>query len=192
MTLLKDSLKNLGKTFKLQKELLKTEVNHDEINDDYLRDKKDEWVYYVGNVVLCTAFSYALYTKALEEITGFGMKNCLSLPGLRWKNFISLRTEDDEPINTYNNKYMRWFVRKIIRGGRVCAFNQFYTSKICDDILKIISEGINVKGKIYDKIEAYLEYENKRLKNLKKNMKVNLTIIETRMKKKEKKLSLKN
>ena len=56
------SLKKLGKTFKLQKELLKTEKNHNEVYSDTWRDKKSEWLDYVKNDVLCTAFSYARYT----------------------------------------------------------------------------------------------------------------------------------
>ena len=59
---------------------------------------------------------------------------------------------------------MRWFVRQSIKGGRVGSFNQHYISKICDDILKIISAELIVKGSIYDIIEAYLEYKNKYLK----------------------------
>ena len=98
MTHLNYSLKNLGKTFKLPKELLKTERNHDDIDGDNYKDKKDVWLPYVKNVVLCTAYSYARYIKAMEEITGFSMKDCLSLPGLGWKYFNSLRTEEDEPI----------------------------------------------------------------------------------------------
>ena len=42
-------------------------------------------------------------------------------------------------------------------GGRVCAFNQYYKSKTSDDILKIISEEVNVKGNVYDIIEAYMK-----------------------------------
>ena len=42
MTHLNSSLKKLGKTFKLQKELLKTEMNHDEIDYNNYKDKKDE------------------------------------------------------------------------------------------------------------------------------------------------------
>ena len=59
---------------------------------------------------------------------------------------------------------MRWFVRQSNFGGRVCSFNQNYKSKICDDILNIISEEINVQGNIYDIIEAYLSYKNKHFK----------------------------
>ena len=118
MTHLNYSLKKSGKTFKLQKELLKTEMNHDEI--DY-NVKINEWLPYVENDVLCTAFSYARYIKAMEEFTGFSMTDCLSLPGLGLKYFNSLRTEEDEPIYTYNDKYMRHFVRQAAYGGRVCA-----------------------------------------------------------------------
>ena len=100
----------------------------------------------------------------MEEITGFPMKDCLSLPGLGWKNFNNLRTEEDEPINTYNDKYMRWFVRQSIKVGRVCAFNQYYKSKIWDDHLKIISDELNVKENIYDFIEKYVNFKNKHFK----------------------------
>ena len=119
---------------------------------------------YVKNDVLCTAFSYARYCKAMEKITGFSMKDCLSLPGLGWKYFNSLRTEEDEPIYTYNDKYMRWFIRQSIKGGRVCAFNQYYKSKHCDDILEIIKKELGVIGTVYNTIEAYMEYKNKHFK----------------------------
>ena len=129
MTHLNYSFKNLGKTFKLQKELLKTEMNHAEIDYNNYKDKKDEWLDYVKQDVLCTAFSYALYCKAVEETTGFSMKDCLSAPGLIWRKFNSMRDDNDEPIYTCNEKYMRNFVGQSIEGGRVCAVNQLYQAK---------------------------------------------------------------
>ena len=59
---------------------------------------------------------------------------------------------------------MRWFARQAAYGGRVCAFNHYYKSKSCDDILKVISKERNVKGSVYDKIEAYMNYKNKHYK----------------------------
>ena len=161
MTHLNDSLEKLGKTFKLSKELLKTEMNHDGIDENNWRVKKDEWLPYVKNDVLCTAYSYARFIKAMEEITGFSMKDCLYLPGLGWKYFNSLRTEEDEPIYTYNDKYMRWFVRQSIKEGRVCAFNQNYKSKHFEDIKKIISKELAVNGNIYEIFEEHLRYKKK-------------------------------
>ena len=43
MTHLNYSLKKLGKTFILQKELLKTERNRDENDGNNYKDKKHEW-----------------------------------------------------------------------------------------------------------------------------------------------------
>ena len=156
MTHLNYSLKKLGKTFKLPKELLKTEMNHDNINGDNFKDKKDIWLPYVKNNVLCTAYSYARYIESMEEIAGFSMKGCLSLPGLGWKYFNSLGTED-EPIYTYDDKYMRWFVRQSIKGGRVCAFNQYCKSKHFDDMKKIISKEMCVMGDTYEIFEENLK-----------------------------------
>ena len=127
MTHLNYSLKKLGKTFKIQKELLKTiktEMNHDEVDGNNYKEKINEWLPYVKNDVLCTAFSCARYIKAMEEITGFSMEDCLSLLGLGLKYYNSLRKEQDEPITTYNDKYVRWFVGQAAYGGRECAFNQ--------------------------------------------------------------------
>ena len=62
---------------------------------------------------------------------------------------------------------MRWFFRQSIKGGRVCGFNQYYKSKICDEVLKILSEELNVKVNVYDIIEALLKYKNDDLKNVK-------------------------
>ena len=77
-------------------------------------------------------------------------------------------------------------------GGRLCGFNQNYKSKNCDDILKIIPEEVHVTGNVYDIIEAYLKNKNKHFKILKKNMKIILTNLEIKMKKKKKNFSMKN
>ena len=71
----------------------------------------------------------------------------------------SLRTEEDEPKNKYNDKYMRYSVRQSIKGGLVCDLNQNFKSKVCDDILNHTSKELIVKGNIYDFIEAYLNYQ---------------------------------
>ena len=75
-------LKKIGQNFKLEKELLKTEMNHDGADGDNYKDKKVEWLDYVKQHVLCTAFSCSRYCKAMQEITGFSKKGCLSAPGL--------------------------------------------------------------------------------------------------------------
>ena len=139
-------------------------MNHDDIDGDNYKYKEDIWLPYVKMDVLSTSYCYARYSKAMQEFTGFSKEDCLSLPGLGFKYFNSLGTDKDEPIYTYNDKNMRWFVRQAAYGGRVCAFNQYYKSNICDDILNIISKELNVKRTTYEKIEAYMNYKNEHLK----------------------------
>ena len=61
-----------------------------------IKDKKDEWLDYVKQDVLCTAFSNARYCKAMGEINGFSMNDCLSAPGFGWKYSNSMRDENDD------------------------------------------------------------------------------------------------
>ena len=82
----------------------------------------------------------------MEELTGIGMKNSLTLPSLANKYFISLRDESDEPIYTYNDEYMRHFVRQSIKGGRCSALNQYYKSNISQEVFSDISKELNVNG----------------------------------------------
>ena len=163
----------MGRTFKLQKELLKTKMNHNEVDCNNYRDKKSECSDYVKQDVLCTAFSYGRYCKTMEEITEFSKKDSLSAPELGWKNFSSVRDENDEPIHTYNDKCMRHFVRLKTKRGRVRAFNQYYKSNVCGDFLKIIPRQLKVEGNVYDNIEAYMIYKNDHLKFIKEDYESN-------------------
>ena len=121
MTNLISSKKQLEKTFKLQKELLKTEIDHDEIDYGNYEDKKGDWLDYVKQDVLCNAFSYARYCKAMEEKTAFSMKFSLSASGRGCKYFNCMRDENDEPIKTYIDNYMKSFFRQSVKGDALVA-----------------------------------------------------------------------
>ena len=154
------SLRKIGKSYKLQESLLKKELEHDNMYEDTWEEKENEWLPYVKNDVLSTAFCYARYTMGMEELTEFGMKNSLTLPSLANKYFNSLRDENDEPIYTYTDTFMRNFVRKSIKGGRCNAFNQHYKSEISDEVFKIISKELNVNSNSneYEILEKYFEF----------------------------------
>ena len=164
----KDSLKNIGKSYNLQPCLRKQELEHNEISEDNWEEKENEWLPYLKNDVLSTAFSYARYSKGMEELTGFGMKNSLTLPSLANRFFNSLREEIDKPIYTYNDEFMRHFVRQSIKGGRCSALNQFYKSHILQEVFNIISKELNVNGNdnVCEIINKYFEYTNEKRKIL--------------------------
>ena len=133
-------MKKIGERYNLQESLLKKELEHDEIYEFAWEAGENEWLPYVKTDVLSTAFCYARYTMGTEELTGFGMKNSLTLPSLANKFFNSLRDENDEPIFTYTDPFMRNFVGKAIKGGRCNASNQHYKSEISDEVFNIITK----------------------------------------------------
>ena len=155
------SLKKIGESYKLQESLLKKELEHDDIYEDTWEARESEWLPYVKNDVLSTAFCYAIYTMGMEELTEFGMKNSLTLPSLANKYFNSLRDQNDEPIYTYTDTFMRNFVRKAIKGGRCNAFNQHYKSEISDEVFNFFSKELNVNGNICNLLEKYFQFLNK-------------------------------
>ena len=164
----KDSLKNIGRSYKLQEILLKKELEHDEIFEDIWEENENEWLPYLKNDVLSTGFSYARFSKGMEELTGFGMKNSLTLPSPANKYFNSLREENDEPIYTYNDEFMRHFVRQSIKGGRCSALNQYYKSAISREVFNIISKELNVNGNdnVCEIVNKYFEHTNEQRKIL--------------------------
>ena len=56
------SLKKIEEIYKLQSCLLKQELEHDDFFEDTWEARKNEWLPYVKNDVLSTAFCYARYT----------------------------------------------------------------------------------------------------------------------------------
>ena len=109
-----------------------------------MEEEENEWLPYLKNDVLSTAFNYARYSKGMEELTGFGLKNSLTLPSLANNFFNSLGDESDEPIYTYNDGFMGHFVSRSIKGGRCSALNQFYKSIISDEVFNVISKELDI------------------------------------------------
>ena len=96
----------------------------------------------------------------MEELTGFGLKNSLTLPSLANKNFNRLGDENDEPIYTYNDEFMRHFVRQSIKGGRCSALNQYYRSTISDQVFNIMSQELSVDDNTCDILVNYFKHTN--------------------------------
>ena len=67
MTHLNYSLNKLGKTFKLQKQLLKTEMNHDEVGGKNYKEKLNEWLPYVKNDVTTSCVLDLLTLDILKQ-----------------------------------------------------------------------------------------------------------------------------
>ena len=97
----------------------------------------------------------------MDEWTNFGIKNSLTKPSLTKKFFDSLGDENDEPLYTYTDLFMRKLVRNSIRVGKCNAFNQHYKFEVYDEVFNIISHELCVGSNLCDSLDKYFEYVNK-------------------------------
>ena len=56
------------------------------------------------------------------NMSGFGKRDCLTEASLGWECFG--RNINDVEFYTFNDKYVRDFIHKSIKGGRVAANNR--------------------------------------------------------------------
>ena len=133
---IKGSLEKIGKEYGLQPELLKGEIEHSAINKNNFVALKLIWEPYLKLDVLCLAFIYARHSMEMQKMSGFGIKDCLTEASLGWKCFGTYNKNKE--FYTFIDKYVRDFIRKSIKGGRVGAFNRYFESEQCEEILNII------------------------------------------------------
>ena len=136
-------------------------MKHDETYEDTWEAKENGWLPYVKNHVSSTGFCYARYILGMEKLTIFSMKNSLTLPSSANKYFKILGEENEEPIYTYTDPFMRNFVRKTVKGCRCNAFIQHYQSENSDEVFVVLfQKKLNVNGNICHLLEKNFEILN--------------------------------
>ena len=110
---IKGSLEKIGREYNLQPELLKGEMDHSIINKNNFAELRHIWEPYLISDVLCLAFIYARHSMEMQKMTGFGIKDCLTEASLGWKCFG--KYNKDREFYTFNDKYVRDFIRKSIK-----------------------------------------------------------------------------
>ena len=143
----------------MQPELLKGEIEHSIISKNNFADLTHIWEPYLISDVLCLAFIYARHSMETEKISGFGIKDCLTEASLGWKCFGTYNK--DREFYTFNDKYVRDFIRKSIKGGRVGAYNRYFESNQCEEILNTIKKHLKMNdNEISNIVDEYLKYNN--------------------------------
>ena len=156
---IKSSLEKLGREYGLQPEILKGEIEHSVINKNSFADLRHIWEPYLKLDLLCLAFIYARQSMEMQKMSGFGIKGCLTEASLGWKCFGTYN--QDREFFTFNEKYVRDFLRKSIKGGRAGAFNRYFESSHCEEILNITKKHLKIKDNEVSKIVVeYLKYIN--------------------------------
>ena len=132
-------------------------MDHSLINKNNFAELRHIWEPYLISDVLCLAFIYARHSMEMQKMTGFGIKDCLTEASLGWKCFGTYNKNRE--FYTFNNKYVRDFIRKSIKGGRVAAFNRYFESNQCEEILNTIKKHLKIDDdEISNIIDKYLKY----------------------------------
>ena len=79
----------------------------------------------------------------MQKMSGFGIKDCLTEASLGWKCFGTYKK--DRKFYTFNDKYVRELICSSIKGGRVGAFNRYFESSFCEEILNTIEKHLRIK-----------------------------------------------
>ena len=156
---IKGSLEKIGKEYGLQPELLKGEFEHSVIKKNNFAELTHVWEPYLKLDVLCLAYIYARHSMEMQKMSGFGIKDCLTEASLGWKCFGTYNK--DREFYTFNDKYVRDFIRKSIKGGRVGAFVRYFESKQCEQFLNTVKIHLKIKdNEISNIFDEYLKYIN--------------------------------
>ena len=93
----------------------------------------------------------------MQNKTGFGIKDCLTEASLGWKGFGTYNK--DREFYTFNDKYVRDFIRRSRKGGRCGAFIRYFESNQCEEILNTIKKHLKTTdNEISNVIDEYLNY----------------------------------
>ena len=156
---IKGSLEKIGREYGLQPELLKGEIEHSLNKKNNFAELGHIWEPNLISDVLCLAFIYARHSMEMQKMSGFGIKDCLTEASLGWKCFGTY--DKDREFYTFNDKYVRNFIRKSIKGGRVAALNRYFESNQCEEILNIIKKHLKLNNnEISNIVDEYLKYTN--------------------------------
>ena len=123
---IKGSMEKIGGGYGLQPELLKGKIEHSVINKNSFADLRLTWEPHLQLDVFCLSFIHARQSIKAPNMSGFGIKDCLTEASLGCKCFGTYNK--DRKLYTMNDKYDRDFIRRSIKGGRVAALNRYLES----------------------------------------------------------------
>ena len=154
---IKGSLGKIGREYELQPQLTKGEIEHSVINKSNFAELGHIWEPYLKLDVLCLAFIYARPSMEMQKMSGFCMKNCSTEASSGWKCFGTYNK--DREFYTFNDKYVRNFLHKSNKGGRVGGYIRHSESNQCEEILNTIKNYLKIyDNEISNIVDQYLKY----------------------------------
>ena len=130
------SLVRICREYGLQPGRLKGKVEHLVFIKSNFAGLRQSWEPYLKLEVLCSAFMYSRHSMEIQNMSGFGIKDCLTEASF-FGSVFGQKNKDRE-FYTFNNKYVRNFLCRSIKWGRVNALIGYFESNQSDELLNTI------------------------------------------------------
>ena len=154
------SLEKTGKECGFQPDLLiKREIKHSKVTKYVCASINKIWESYFKINASCLGSINARYSLEMLKISGFVMKDSTTGTSLGWKCFE--RYNKNRELHTFTDKNVRDRIRRAIKGGRVCALNQYLESKQCEQMLHTVEKDLGMSDEeieISSKVDYYMKY----------------------------------
>ena len=85
-----------------------------------------------------------------QKTSGFGIEDCLTEASLGWRCFGTYNK--DREFDTFNDRNIRVFLRRSIKGGRVGDFIRYFETSQYEEIINNIKKHSKINDKEISKI----------------------------------------
>ena len=119
------------------------------------------WKPYLIDDVLFLAYVVSKHGNSIQKITSVSYKNSLTESSLGWACLGKYLKEDSKTFFTPKNRYVRNFIRKTVRVGRVICLNRLFASSSFDKSVNMLEKYYGSNLELSDFFEKYFDYIEK-------------------------------
>ncbi|ESP03476.1 hypothetical protein LOTGIDRAFT_171413 [Lottia gigantea] len=142
------------------------DINVAKYTKDNWESLRHEWEPYAKRDTLCLGSCFIKYNKVTKEVVNQNMSNNLTAPSLSFKGWYYLyhcdkemveekwyettrmvlkhtEKENIEKVYSHTNPFIRHYIRRSIKGGRVSANTKIFETNKMDEICNVLKEFIS-------------------------------------------------
>ena len=149
------SLKDWGKSSELPMNLRKVDLDIASINESNWESRREEWEPYAKRDTICLGVCLIKYNQVMTTMIEQSVINNLTAPALTLKGWYHLYK--GEKVYSHVDPFIRHYVRRSVKGGRVSANIIKFKSDKLDEICKVLQHHLDTTDS--DIIELFKKYK---------------------------------
>ena len=156
------SLRKIQKEYDIQPQLLKGELDHNDITLSNYKEREQFWKPNLVDDMLGLGAVAARHANKIQKLTGVSFKNSLTESSLAWSTLGYYIKQSGKTFYTpKKNKFVRDFIHKTVHCGRVVALNRKFVSSSFNQIITILEKFIGKEQEMSTLFNKYLNQINK-------------------------------